>query len=305
MLIFRRKGKVVGGTHFVYTKKEAEEQGIDIIPDWRKAETGDWVMTNDGWVGQVLDVKYYRDARRTHSYGYEVYTAFMKFAFGRATNRMPDFELRKMLLCKGTLANKSRVDQFLSTFRGRLFVHYYCMMILSTGKIDYVELGRIVAPGKRAAFRARMYIKNLKVQDKIYKTMSQILKDKGIDHETVLNDLKKIKDEAIEKGKYKEALEVLSKFERWTGLEQLVGEEGSKKLPKSSKSSEDESLMERYHEIAGELEEANNEKAENNMNEEGDGDEIVKINNHFDKDGPVITDENGQPVFEVGRGDEQ
>jgi hypothetical protein len=48
--------------HVVYTRAEADEQGIRYKP-WRKARTGEWALTDDGFVAQCLHVKVYEDKR--------------------------------------------------------------------------------------------------------------------------------------------------------------------------------------------------------------------------------------------------
>lgn len=43
------------GTHRVYTVEEARGEGVTTLPDWRKAEKGDWIETDDGYVLQCLN----------------------------------------------------------------------------------------------------------------------------------------------------------------------------------------------------------------------------------------------------------
>lgn len=303
MLVFRRRGKVVGGVHHVYTTDEAKAKGVRWLTDWRDCEQGDWIRTDDGWVCQVLGINKYLDRRRTnvHGKGKPIYTKFLTLPFGRTTNWAKKFELREIIQGQGGLSNKSKAARFAESFRGRLFVMYYCASILSTGKIDYIVLGRIVRQGSRTDLNAKIFLRSPIIKKKIEETMSKMLKDKGITHESVLEDYKVIKEKALKDGKYKEALEVLSKFEKWTGLDTLIGngeqDNGMGKLPPASQQSEERQLMERFNQIAGDGESDDDNDAPMNTEDR------VRISNRHGANGPIVTDEDGQPVYEVGRGD--
>jgi len=39
---------------FVYRKDEADAKGIEYKEDWREAQPGDWVLTDDDWVGELI-----------------------------------------------------------------------------------------------------------------------------------------------------------------------------------------------------------------------------------------------------------
>lgn len=291
MFIIKRRGKKIGGRHQIYTRSEADDKGIKYTVDWRNASDGDWVLTDDGWVGQLVYTREYIDRRRSRIAGYDVYTRFLFFSFGMTTNRAKTLHLRKHLVNMNRVSAKPWQEAFLKHMRGRLFIVAYCAMMMNEGKVDYYALGMIIAPGKGASYRAKMYLRNPKIKEKLDKAMEELLKKKGITREAVVDDLVKIKDQAIEKGKYKEALDVLGRWEKMLGMDGDIT--GAKQLPGSDASSEQRKIAERFAEF--------DNVYDNEF--DPDTDEAVKLGKPK-KNGIEITDEDGNLLQEVGRGDQ-
>lgn len=58
-------GKRWGLVHYVYTKAEAETSGIPYLEDWREVtEEGQWVLSDDGHVVQVLKISGANSSKR-------------------------------------------------------------------------------------------------------------------------------------------------------------------------------------------------------------------------------------------------
>ena len=49
-----RTYKVSNIYHKVFNDKEELPSGIDVVPEWREANIGDWVEADDGCIIQIL-----------------------------------------------------------------------------------------------------------------------------------------------------------------------------------------------------------------------------------------------------------
>ena len=289
MFIIKRRGKNVGGAHRIYSKTEAVEAGITPVSDWRKAQTGDWVLTDDGWVGQVLHHKDYIDRRRSRNAGHDVYTRFLWFAFGKVTSYSKGLDLRKLMVTQYKINGVPWQKEFLRRKRGEMFVVTWCLMMINDGKVDYKILGNLIGSGKNPEYRAKMYIRNPRIKNILDETMKKLLQDKGITREQVIEDLTEIKNKAIKDKKYKEALDVIGRFEKYLGME---GDDSG--LPQAP-DDETRSIADRFDEFS--------QPEQLGRYESGmDGDRLLLGDPNQHK--AEVTDEDGYPIRELGRGDE-
>ena len=79
--------------HIIYTRKEAEEANIEFF-DWKVAKEGQYAVTDDNYVAEVLKVKYYSTGKGESKYmrmpfGYVLYNPKYKQKFKAMGRRSP------------------------------------------------------------------------------------------------------------------------------------------------------------------------------------------------------------------------
>lgn len=223
-VVHRSKGKIVKGHHHIYTKEEADEQAIRYCY-WRDGRAGDWVLTDDGYVLECLGVREYFDKGRSNISRIDVYTTFFYYGCARITHWMRKFVISKHLRGMNTLDGKSWQERFVSSKKGRAWIKLAAAMMLDK-TLDHMELGEFMGFDRKypdsTLVMVKRYLRDNLIESAIILQMSQYLKDKGVTADSVLEDYKKIKDSAIRDGKYSDAIKILEKMERWTGLNQKI-----------------------------------------------------------------------------------
>lgn len=230
MLTIPRKGKRTGGNHKVYTRAEADALGIQYTRDWRNMLVWQWALTDDGYVGQLVHDNW---AKKPDKNG--IKTRFMHFSFGSITNVSRELRFRKMIRCTGSLNGVPRDVNFLKQVKSKVFVYFYCYSIIQYGKVDYEKLGMMIASGPLPAVRAKIMLRSPRIQSQIAQAMKDILLQEGISMESIIKDYNKIKKKAIDEGKYKDAMEILDRFERLVGMPDGLPQNAKNGLPEGSK----------------------------------------------------------------------
>lgn len=168
----------LGVGHVVYTREEAEEEGIVFKP-WKEADLGGWALTDDGFVGKVLKKKVYKGRD------------YFVFAFTRIfSSKNTRLEFAK---CKSysAIGGKSWVERESARRRGRDTIKLMAKMVLS-GKVDYALLGQAYRP-KQGIPEAtvRRFLKKEEVKKLVDKAIDEELTRVGITSNWVLDVIKK------------------------------------------------------------------------------------------------------------------
>lgn len=222
--VVRNKGKLVKGTHNVYTRAEADELGLRYVW-WRDALAGDWCLSDDGWVMQCLAVKWYYDSRRSKISRFDVYTRWIYFGVGRITGWKKEFWFSLQARGMNAISGKPWQEQFCSSRRGRVWIKMAAVMMIQR-EVDYMFLGEMLGFDRRfpesVYIMVRRYLRNHLIENAIVFQMSEFLRDNGITFDKVLSDYKDVLGKAIKDGKYGDAIKILEKMERWTGLDRKI-----------------------------------------------------------------------------------
>jgi hypothetical protein len=225
LVIHREKGSIVKGTHYIYTVEEADELGIQYM-HWKDGLTGDWVVSDDGYVLECLLAKEYYDSRRSKISRYDVYSIFYTYCGARSTSWSKHLFIARHLRGMTSLDGKTWQERWVVSRKGRSWIKLAASMMLHEKKLDYMVLGEFLGFDKKypdsTYVMTRRYLRDPLIENTIFLQMSEFLNDNEITAQSVLDDYKKIKDSAIKDGKYTDAIKILEKFERWAGLEQKI-----------------------------------------------------------------------------------
>ncbi|GAG82660.1 unnamed protein product, partial [marine sediment metagenome] len=186
MDIINRRFRDVPQKFSVYSQKEADGKGIDYVP-WRDCKKGDWVLSDDGYVGQCLDI--------LGPYGDKSHKTFRRyfiFSFGKAWeqkySRLNYLERRANRSYASTSAEDWATLETKHQ-RGKRFVEAYVAMFM-TGRIDWEKLGRIYRPDQKNPEMAARFIFKLEVFKKmIQQRMVEVFKDRNMSENDVIDML--------------------------------------------------------------------------------------------------------------------
>lgn len=263
MITIKRVRGKVKGEHILYEQAEAEAAGITYHENWKECQPGEWALTDDGYVGQLI---YHTESSRDGRYD-----RMMAFSFGRISQSTEKFEASQLMKCMYKLNGVNWLETFLRGSRGKYAVLFYTKAILAGHAVDWEQLGRLAGYTTDKAKYAKKLFRRPATRRKVEALMSEFLKKHGITPDKVIKDMLDIQKGAIKNGKYKDALAVTEKFERWAGVSDA---------------------------IAGEAKEAAAPGVvEQRMRELAD-DGVVAIGTKHPAAGGVF-DENGSPVYEM------
>jgi len=220
MMMVTRKGRVMGGVHKLWLKREADEMGLVYHDRWRDCKLGEWALSDDGYVVQCLRYNEYFDKVWTRMSGRDEWTGWYDFSCSRVTSRSKVFLATRGLRAPRGINGKRWDESMVTSKKGKIFLQCYVRMVLSRN-FDYVLLAQILYGNGEVRY-VRKVLRNKLVQSAIYDTMSDYLRESGVNADDVLKDYIKVKDEAIKDGKYGDAIKILEKFERWTGLNDKI-----------------------------------------------------------------------------------
>jgi hypothetical protein len=223
--------------HEVYLRHEADRAGITYSEDYRNAENGDWVVTKDGWVGQLL-LREYRETTKPYK-GIEVVLTF-SFAYDSffIPGKTPE-EAYALLAEKGVWGDHvkgatrteleylpykvigggyghrrpmSWVDDILRRTRGKIAMQMVAdRMVLHDFRLtdkDYHDIGMVLDPhDKIPAAKAKLVLRQPKIQDVVIRKTAEILTEKGLDMSFVLQTYKNAIDVAQTVGNAKSMME--------------------------------------------------------------------------------------------------
>jgi hypothetical protein len=166
--------KVIDGKEFdIYSPKQAHDLNIKFSPDWRNANKGDWIITEDDFVLKVLDRKEFeRDNRKPIVY---IYTGF-----GGIPTHYANLKAKKYDVTRGHGAEKI-IYRTRGTINQREFVESLCKNATLTKDGNFTKEALIKAymltysenNPNTAIVRARKIIK----REWARKYMSQVMRE--------------------------------------------------------------------------------------------------------------------------------
>lgn len=208
-----RKFKENPGVFTVYTKDEADKEGIKYV-SWRKAKPGDWALTDDGFVMELIRAKTYTD-------DYGISKQYMTFSAGCTWDGPSvDFEYLPRKKHKAWDVSKPQSWDEKEAKKGRtkrtatLYAHQ-----LLAGKVDLGMLGKLHNPGsKKPAYHMKQLLKTEGVRKLVSKEIDLILQDMGLTKEFAVQILMQAVEAAQASGRPSDLLKVAQELQVITGI---------------------------------------------------------------------------------------
>ncbi len=179
MDILKRKFRGEKREFFVYSQVEADEAGIEYV-HWKQAEVGGWALSDDGYVGECLDIM----GPYTNSKGQE--SRFIIFSYGKTFNYSStklNFMDHKAVNSYCSVSTKHWATREANSGRGKRFINAYVMNFMAGVSIDWEKLGLIYRPdyeGKDPARSAKHLFKQEAFRKMIQQKMIEEFKGKNI-----------------------------------------------------------------------------------------------------------------------------
>jgi len=166
----------------IYSKDEADKKGYLYI-EWKHADEGDYALSDDGYVGECLSRKIYTDKKgRTKT--------FIKCAHGvqwvTNTGKFM-YEPNKEAGTYSHVKPSRWEDKEARTTRAKNAVNAYVADIIQNKKPDWKRIGEIYRPDQKIPeATARRLFKTKRITEMVDKKLSELLIDKGITKDHVL-----------------------------------------------------------------------------------------------------------------------
>ena len=192
----------------IYTQSEADKKGYAYI-QWRHANEGDYALSDDGYVGECLSRKIYTDKKgRTKT--------FIKCAHGvqwvTNTGKFM-YEPNKEAGAYSHVKPSRWEEKEARTTRAKNAVNAYVSDIIQGNKPDWEMIGRIYRPDQECPeATVRRLFKKQRIVDMVEKKLKEILIDKGISQEHVIDLQLEAVDIARSKGDVSNMLRVADNF---------------------------------------------------------------------------------------------
>jgi hypothetical protein len=194
----------------VYTKEEADREGIRYVENWRTANRGDWILTDDDYVMQVIYVIPFDDR------------ASLIFTVGkRIVNTNPRKGIRNSKAKRPLLFEEyrdypggadftearvmSRNDRRVRETKTKLAIELFVQLWLTRGgklhKDDYYKIGKMYAPSdRRPDLKGDWLLKVPEIRREVMKRLAEEITQAKMSFGTVLATTDSAKRVAIEEG---------------------------------------------------------------------------------------------------------
>ena len=195
------KKSIKNKTHCVYDGLEEfldHNPGTNVIFDWRKANEGDWVLSDDNRIIQLLkvskDVKHPGD-RKNYKYA----NGWVRTVVGSFLNR-PNVKMdtdfsshpnRYTFSKKIKDTNRRVIDRKKVTKKEREFA---TNIVVGMGAVEAYKNAYTELSDNKARKKATILLKQERVMKEIEKSVLDVAKGLGIDHEYILGKLKGFAD---------------------------------------------------------------------------------------------------------------
>jgi len=188
MDILKRKFRGEKRVFRIYPQAEADEVGLEYV-HWKEAQVGDWALSDDGYVGECLDIK----GPYTNYAGSKA--VFMIFSYGKVFN-YPNTKLnyleRKATNSYSRISTKDWVTIEAQIKRGKRFINAYVMNFMAGVPIDWEKLGLLYRADEKEPAKKAKYLFNQEVFKKmIQQKMIEVFKGEGKTESDVIKMLDK------------------------------------------------------------------------------------------------------------------
>jgi len=193
--------KIKGISHYVYDDIDEfreEHPTLVVHPDWREADENDWVYSDDERIVQLLKVKKevnHPGDRKNYKYAQGWVRTVVGCFLNRPNIKMDtDFSLHESRYTFGGkhADTKNRIKNRKNTTRREK--EFATNVVVGMGAVDAYKKAYNEMSDQKARKKATLLLKQERVMSEIEKSVLDVAKGLGIDHEYVLNKLKNLAD---------------------------------------------------------------------------------------------------------------
>jgi len=195
------KKSIKGKAHYVYDdidEFKAHHPNRVVKPDWRDSNEGDWVFSDDGRIVQLLkvskSVKHPND-RKNYTYAKGWVRTIVGSFINRYTTKMDtDFSSHpnRYTFSKSISNTGRRVKERKNVTRKER--EFATNIVVGMGAVDAYKKAYSEMSSSGARKKATILLKQERVMKEIEKSVLDIAKSLGIDHQYVLSKLKNLAD---------------------------------------------------------------------------------------------------------------
>jgi len=185
-----RTYKVSNVYHRVFNDKEELPSGIDVVPEWRKANIGDWVEADDGCIIQILrkgTMKSTWGKNRIHNYVGTCTGTFMC----KKGYKMDTSKRENVWSLSGKNTEKLIFDRKSLTKKEVIFVQFIARGV----SLQQAYLNAFDTENPRYALeQSAKLVKTERVMKAMKEELKPVLKELNIDDKSVLEGIKRVAD---------------------------------------------------------------------------------------------------------------
>ncbi len=195
------KKKIRNVPHYVYDNiNEFEEHNPNTVvhPDWRKASEGDWVFSDDDRIIQLLKVS--KEINHPHDRkNYKFAKGWVRTVVGSFINRPNTFMDTDFSAHSNRYTFSKTIKNTNEQVKKRKNVtnkekDFATNIVVGMGAIEAYKNAYKEASDKKARQKATVLLKQERVMKEIEKSVLDVAKGLGIDHEYILSKLKNLAD---------------------------------------------------------------------------------------------------------------
>lgn len=211
---FRKPEAFAGSSRefLIYTKAEADAEGIEYVSPWYLAKGGDWVLTDDGFVMQCVRRDVMKPSRGNRHGGYKMnFTGGMKMVDPRFVKNLrlewkPYRDFPQSDVNYSAHRPQSHLIQWVKRPSVQNALDFYVEMWFRRGgrltKEDYKVMGRLAAPAdKKPLAKAKWMMKKRYIQEILMKKLAAALTGLDVNYETIVKNAKDAIELAKDTGK--------------------------------------------------------------------------------------------------------
>ena len=195
------KKKIKNITHYVYDNiNEFKEHHNNIVvhPDWRKADEGDWVYSDDDRIIQLLKVA--KEINHPHDRkNYKFAKGWVRTVVGSFINRPNTFMDTDFSAHSNRYTFSKTIKNTNEQVKKRKNItnkekDFATNIVVGMGAVDAYKNAYKEVSDKKARQKATVLLKQERVMKEIEKSVLDTAKELGIDHEYILGKLKNLAD---------------------------------------------------------------------------------------------------------------
>lgn len=196
----------------VYTKQEAKEYIKTKVKQWNNCNTGDWGLTNDGFVTRCIEKKIvnYGGYKRVGSRPDLLY-----FEGGVEFTNTMNFNFMDKYRSKNWYepCDKNKKETYLSDPNVKKIIEY-AKFQLGLGYVSEEQIAKLCSPhaDTESVEQIKTILRSTTVRDVLKEEIRDIMERKGITDEILIDDYLDIKKRAKEDGKLDIELKITDRF---------------------------------------------------------------------------------------------